>query len=148
MMKNLLATALIGASVSMVAVPAAAAVDVYVQVAPPEPRFERVPSPRRGYVWAPGHWEWNGHRYYWVGGTWLRERPGYVYYAPAWEQRNGRWHYQHRGWQRRDRDRDGIPNRYDRDRDNDGVPNRYDRDRDNDGVPNRFDSRPNNPYRR
>ncbi len=28
---------------------------------------------------------------------------------------------------RRDRDRDGIPNRYDRDRDNDGVPNRYDR---------------------
>jgi hypothetical protein len=37
----------------------------------------------------------------------------------------------HRGW---DRDRDGIPNRFDRDRDNDGVPNRYDR-------------RPNNPYR-
>ncbi len=26
-----------------------------------------------------------------------------------------------------DRDRDGIPNRYDRDRDGDGVPNRYDR---------------------
>jgi hypothetical protein len=35
----------------------------------------------------------------------------------------------------------------DRDRDRDGVPNRYDRDRDNDGVPNRYDSRPNNPYR-
>lgn len=52
-----------------------------------------------------------------------------------------------------DRDRDGIPNRYDRvynprwDRDGDGVPNRYDRnpngrqghgygDRDHDGVPN------------
>jgi hypothetical protein len=56
-----------------------------------------------------------------------------------------------------DRDRDGIPNRYDRehtprwDRDGDGVPNRYDRypngrsgyghgyrghDRDGDGVPN------------
>ena len=41
--------------------------------------------------------------------------------------------YHHRGW-RRDRDRDGIPNRFDRDRDNDGVPNRY-------------DDRPNNPYR-
>jgi hypothetical protein len=37
----------------------------------------------------------------------------------------------HRGW---DRDRDGIPNRFDRDRDNDGVPNSRDR-------------RPNNPYR-
>jgi hypothetical protein len=33
------------------------------------------------------------------------------------------------------------------DRDRDGVPNRYDRDRDNDGVPNRYDRRPNNPNR-
>jgi hypothetical protein len=35
-----------------------------------------------------------------------------------------------------------------RDRDHDGIPNRFDRDRDNDGVPNYRDSRPNNPYRR
>ena len=34
-----------------------------------------------------------------------------------------------------------------RDRDHDGIPNRYDRDRDGDGVPNAFDDRPNNPYR-
>ena len=33
------------------------------------------------------------------------------------------------------------------DRDRDGVPNRYDRDRDGDGVPNRYDRAPNNPYR-
>ena len=33
------------------------------------------------------------------------------------------------------------------DRDRDGVPNRYDRDRDNDGVPNYADRRPSNPYR-
>ena len=32
------------------------------------------------------------------------------------------------------------------DRDRDGIPNRYDRDRDNDGVPNYADRRPNNPY--
>jgi hypothetical protein len=32
-----------------------------------------------------------------------------------------------------------------RDRDWDGIPNRFDRDRDGDGIPNRFDSRPNNP---
>lgn len=37
---------------------------------------------------------------------------------------------------RRDQDRDGIPNRYDRDRDGDGIPNRWDRN------PNR----PNYPY--
>jgi len=34
-----------------------------------------------------------------------------------------------------------------RDRDRDGVPNRYDRDRDGDGVPNRVDSYPGNPRR-
>jgi hypothetical protein len=33
------------------------------------------------------------------------------------------------------------------DRDRDGVPNRYDRDRDGDGVPNRYDSRPGDPRR-
>ncbi len=33
------------------------------------------------------------------------------------------------------------------DRDRDGVPNAYDRDRDNDGVPNAYDRRPANPYR-
>ena len=32
-------------------------------------------------------------------------------------------------------------------RDRDGVPNRYDRDRDGDGVPNRVDNAPNNPRR-
>ena len=35
-----------------------------------------------------------------------------------------------------------------RDRDRDGIPNRYDRDRDGDGVPNRADARPNDPRRR
>jgi len=41
---------------------------------------------------------------------------------------------------------DGYGSR--RDRDRDGVPNRYDYDRDGDGVSNRFDWAPNNPYRR
>lgn len=35
-----------------------------------------------------------------------------------------------------------------RDRDHDGIPNRYDRDRDGDGVPNRRDAFPNDPRRR
>jgi hypothetical protein len=147
--KKLLAAALIAASfgaVTLAPAPAVAA-DIYVQVAPPAPRYEVVPAPRRGYVWAPGHWEWNGHRYTWIGGSWIRERRGYRYYQPEWVERNGRWHYERRGWQR-DRDHDGVPNRYDRDRDNDGVPNNRDRDRDNDGVPNRYDSRPDNPNRR
>jgi hypothetical protein len=34
-----------------------------------------------------------------------------------------------------------------RDSDRDGIPNRYDRDRDGDGVPNRYDQRPDDPRR-
>jgi Ni/Co efflux regulator RcnB len=58
----------------------------------------------------------------------------------------------------RDRDHDGVPNRYDRDRDNDGIPNYRDvnpnnprnpglRDRDRDGIPNAFDRHDNRRHR-
>jgi hypothetical protein len=148
-------------------------VNLVIGTAPPPARYEVMPAPRRGYVWAPGHWEWRGHRHEWVQGYWLAERPGYAYAAPAWSRRDGGWYYEPARWtsQGRDRDRDGIPDRYeqrgydrghDRDRDgipdryerrrndqdHDGVPNRYDRDRDGDGVPNRYDNDPNNRWRR
>ena len=110
-----------------ISVPAQA--QVYVQVAPPPDRHEVVPShTRRGYVWEPGHWRWNGRRHVWVAGHWERARPGYVHVAPRWVERDGRWEYHSRRW---DRDRDGIPDRRDRDRDGDGVPNRRDRAPDN-----------------
>lgn len=93
---------------------------VNVQYAPPPPaRFERVPPPRQGYVWAPGHYEWRGNRYVWMRGTWVRARPGYVYRAPQWRERDGRWVYRRGDW---DRDRDGVPDRFDRRPNN---PNRY-----------------------
>lgn len=91
---------------------------INVQVAPPPPRFERVPPPRRGYAWAPGHWEWRGGRHVWVRGEYLRARPGYAYRAPEWREREGRWEMRRGGW---DRDGDGVPNRMDRRPDN---PNR------------------------
>jgi hypothetical protein len=53
----------------------------------------------------------------------VKERRGYAYNEPRWVERDGRWHMERRGWQRASRDRDG------------------------DGVPNRYDSRPNNPNR-
>ncbi len=166
-MKKLLIAAAFATTLGAVAAPATA--QVYVQIAPPPARYEVVPAPRHGYVWAEGHWEWNGHRYRWIRGTWMRARPGYRYYAPHWVERNGQWYMEHRGWVS-DRDHDGVPDRYEHrggygdrnhdgvpdryqhrgsygDRDHDGVPNRYDRDRDNDGVPNSVDRRPNDPRR-
>ncbi len=40
-----------------------AAVDVYLNVAPPDDRVEIVPAPRPRHIWSPGHWEWRGHRH-------------------------------------------------------------------------------------
>ena len=147
-------------------------VDVdYVRVAPPPPRFERMPHPRHGHVWAAGHWEWRGQRHDWVPGVWIAERPGYLYSPAGWVQRDGRWFMQEGRWTPRggrgDRDRDGIPDRYEheryngggrdgghgaghdggRDRDHDGIRDRRDHDRDGDGVPNRNDNHPDNPRR-
>jgi hypothetical protein len=129
-----------------------------IRIAPPPPRYERVPRMRHGYVWVPGYWNWRGNRHEWVSGSWMRARHGYVYAQPGWMQRDGHWYMQHGRWERggRDRDRDGIPDRFEggrdhdrdgvpdrlerRDGDRDGVPDAYDRDRDNDGVSNRRDA--------
>ncbi len=112
--------------------------------APPPPRYEAVPRPRRGQVWEQGHWEWRGNRHRWVKGHWVQARSGYQYRQPQWVERDGRWEMQRGRW---DSDGDGIADRNDRDRDGDGISNRNDRDRDGDGVSNRRDSQPDNPRR-
>ncbi|RZI64368.1 YXWGXW repeat-containing protein [Variovorax guangxiensis] len=88
---------------------------LWAKTPPPPPRAERVPPPRRGYVWAPGHYETRGNRYVWVRGEYVRARPGYAYRSPEWRERDGRWEYSRGRW---DRDGDGVPNRNDRRPDN------------------------------
>ena len=108
---GLLVGALAGAGLPSVA---NAAVDVYLNVAPPPPRSEIVPTPRRGYIWVPGYWDVRGHRHVWRAGHWERARRGYNYAPPAWVQRDNRWQLERGGWRRGDRDGDGVPNRVDR----------------------------------
>lgn len=67
-----------------------------------------------------------------VPGHWERRGPHRVWVAPHWAVTPGhagpRVPAGHPGFgAHRDRDRDGVPNRFDRDRDGDGVPNRFDR---------------------
>lgn len=83
--------------------------------APPPPRHEAIPRPRRGQVWEEGHWEWRGNRHQWVRGHWVKARAGYQYRQPHWVERDGRWEMQRGGW---DRDGDGVPNRRDNQPDN------------------------------
>jgi hypothetical protein len=86
-----------------------------VDRAPPPSREERVPEHRRGYVWAPGFWDWKHQKHVWVKGHWVRERKGYAYVEPRWAERNGHWELSRSRW---DRDGDGVPNNRDAHPDN------------------------------
>lgn len=115
-MRKLIAGSLIAAALGSVAMPAAAhsEVDFFVGVAPPAPRYEFVPAPRVGWVWAPGYWEWRHHRHVWIAGHWVRAWPGYAYAPSRWVEREGRYYYGPPAWHRyRDSDGDGVPDRYD-----------------------------------
>ena len=152
-----------------------------IRVALPAPRYERIPRPRHGYVWQPGYWDWQGDRYDWTAGFWVAERPGYVYSQVNCAQRNGRWYIEPSRWIARgnaDRERRIGPYRpatvtrwhpdartaataiamasrtamnKARDRDRDGVPDRYERDgrndQDRDGIPDSRDDRPRRRWR-
>lgn len=93
----------------------AASAHTAAYVVAPAPRVVHTHAgPQRTFV--PGHWEQVGpNRRVWVAAQWVVVPQHAV---PA--RRAG---FGPRG----DRDRDGVPNRFDRDRDGDGVPNRFDR---------------------
>lgn len=66
--------------------------------APPPPRFESVPQVRRGQVWAPGYWNWDGQRHVWIAGQWQPERSGYQYQRAEWVRDNNGWRLKPGGW--------------------------------------------------
>lgn len=94
------AATLLAASAAFAPLPAAAQIDVSIVVgsAPPPPRFESVPAPRRGYVWAPGYWNYDGYRYTWISGHWERARSGYQYMPHEWVRDRDGWRLSRGGW--------------------------------------------------
>jgi WXXGXW repeat (2 copies) len=86
----LLAIALAGALATPLV---AAGAEIMTDTPPPPDRVEHPPPPRDGYVWGPGHWEWNGRAYAWTSGTWIVERRAAHWVAARWEQVDTRWHY-------------------------------------------------------
>lgn len=68
---------------------------------PPAPRVIVAPSARRGFVYAPGYWQWRGKRYVWIDGRYIRERRGQVWVADRYERRGGDWILVRGHWQRR-----------------------------------------------
>lgn len=99
-MRKFLVASLLAASTAAASHFAMARVDVDITVAPPAPRYEVVPAPRHGYVWAPGYWSWDGHKHVWRSGQWVKERHGEHWVAHNWEHRGDHW-YSHDGhWER------------------------------------------------
>jgi len=73
---------------------------VEVDVRPPPPRVVVLPAPRRGYVWAPGYWRWNGRQHVWTDGRWLRQRPSQHWVPAHWNEHGNRWHFEDGHWER------------------------------------------------
>ena len=123
--RKLLLGAIVASTFAAVAPTAHAVREIFINVPPPEVRYEVVPSARTGHVWAPGYWNWHGNRHVWTKGHWERERVGYFYHPHRWTEREGHWYQERSRWDR----------------------NRPNGDRDGDGVPNRLDRYPDNPRR-
>ena len=96
--RNLLLSASLAAGIF--AAPAYAQLNLSINVAPPPPQYEVVPTIAPGYVWAPGYWGWSGNRHVWIRGRTIVQRQGYNWEPDRWEQRNGGYYRDVGHWQR------------------------------------------------
>ncbi len=96
--KTLLALSMAVASVATMGASSASA-DVYVRIAPPAPRYEVAPALAPGWVWAPGYWNWSGHKYVWVSGRRVHARGHHGQWVPdRWVEDRGHWRREHGHW--------------------------------------------------
>lgn len=61
----------------------------------PPPMVEAAPpAPPVGgtYIWEPGHWQWTGTTYAWVGGHYVVREPAWRAFVPGhWENTGAAW---------------------------------------------------------
>jgi hypothetical protein len=76
------------------------AVSLSINVGPPPPRVEYVPTPPPSgyYVWAPGYWNWNGHRHVWVNGRYMQGRHNQAWVPDRWAHRGDGWYHERGHW--------------------------------------------------
>ena len=76
-----------------------ASTQLLVDSAPPPARIENVPH-RDGFIWASGHWEWSGHSWTWVDGSYLYEQRHAHWIPDGWQPEGAQWRYVPGHWQR------------------------------------------------
>ena len=95
--RRMLAQSLLGAVLAASLGTAALAQPAYPPgwQAPPPLRYEAVPPPPgAAYVWAPGHWHWNGYRYFWVRGHYVIREAGWHHWVDGhWGIVYGQWRW-------------------------------------------------------
>jgi hypothetical protein len=106
-----------------------------VMTAPPPPRYEPPPQLRRGYVWVPGRWAWDGRAYAWQQGNWRAERAGYAYAPGGWVEDRGGWRWNEGDWRRHEARREARREREWDDHRRDDRDRRHGHDRDRDFCP-------------
>lgn len=76
------------------------------KVAPAGYVYEVTPAPRPGYIWSPGHYEFNGNRQVWAPGVWVKDD-----YDHQWKAYASRGHttYATGPLELRDKDGNVIP---------------------------------------
>lgn len=89
----------LGAAAFMPLPSLAQGLSIVIGSAPPPPRFESVPAPRRGHVWAPGYWNLEGDRHVWSSGRWEAQRYGQQYRPTEWVRERDGYRLQRGGWQ-------------------------------------------------
>jgi hypothetical protein len=73
-------------------------IDIEINTAPPEMRYEAVPPPREGYIYERGHYDWDGDHYVWREGRFIEKREGHEWHPSVVERRGEHWHYRAGHW--------------------------------------------------
>jgi hypothetical protein len=72
------------AMLALVMLGAPAAMAQPMPIPPPQAEFgPPPPPPGAAFVLEPGHWQWNGFRYVWVGRHWIHRGRGYTHFVPG-----------------------------------------------------------------
>jgi hypothetical protein len=100
---------------------ALAGADIVSDVPPPPVRVEHAP-PRDGYIWAPGHWDWNGHFWAWVSGSYIFDRRPAQWNPDRWEQAGTQWRYVPGHWERQRTQSPSVADRPDQTQTLEGRP--------------------------
>jgi len=72
----------------------------YAPIPPPRHEFVPPPPPGARVVWEPGHWHWDGVRYFWIDGHYIEARRGrYAEGRWVWAPVEGRWVWRPAHWE-------------------------------------------------